>query len=165
MGRSSKKVVRQHGGRTTVRKAVKQTSTLQPLIENGLGAMKKAHKHLIDTTLHAEFDDSLDIDDAFREGHEQENRWDYLLGYKKDGTVIALEPHSAKDDEVAAVIRKRSAALEQMKGHLEAHARISTWLWVASKDVKFASTEKTIIRLANNGIRFVGKVVKARHLE
>jgi hypothetical protein len=152
-------------GQTTIRKAMKQTSPLQQRVENGLGAMKKAHKARIDSALQAKFDDSLDIDEAFREGHEQENRWDYLLGYMQEDKVIALEPHSAKDDEVATVIRKRAAALAQMKDHLEPDARISSWLWVASKDVDFANTEKTRIRLDSNGIRFVGKIVKARHLD
>ena len=152
-------------GKTTVRKAIKKDSNLQPRIVDGLGAMKKAHKKLIDTALHTMFDDSLDIDEAFREGHEQENRWDYLLGYASTNTVVALEPHSAKDDEVTTIIRKRSAARTQLEGHLESKAKITRWLWVASNDVDFANTEKTRIRLDNNGILFVGKMVKAKHLK
>jgi hypothetical protein len=78
--------------------------------------------------------------------------------------VIAVEPHSAKQDEISTVICKRKAAIEQLKGHLLDGARISKWLWVASGKVHFASTEKARIRLDQNGIAFAGTQVTKKHL-
>ena len=160
-----KQVVAKKTGKTTIRKAVKQDSMLQARIVNGLGAMKKAHKKLVVSTLHKEFDDSLDIDEAFRKGHEEENRWDYLLGHKSANKLIALEPHSANDGEVSTVINKRTAALDQLREHLSAGRNVAAWLWVASSTVDFARTEKTVIRLADNGITFVGKMVREKHIK
>ena len=75
--------------------------------------------------------------------HEQANRWDYLLGHAPSGNVVAVEPHSAKQDEITTLINKRVAAREQMRGHLRDGARVAKWLWVASGKVHFANTEKT----------------------
>lgn len=149
---------------TPVRQALKPKSALQQFVKDGLEALAKEHRHYIETALRAEFGDSLDIDKAFLSGHEEENRWDYLLGYMPSGKVIALEPHSAKQSEISAIIAKRKAAREQLQIHLQSHARIAAWLWVASGNVHFADTEKVRRQLDQNGIRFVGKRVLRKHL-
>jgi hypothetical protein len=92
------------------------------------------------------------------------NRWDYLLGHTSSGQIVALEPHSAKTDEISSVIRKRRAAIEQLRIHLRTGLHISSWLWVASGKNHFADTEKARRLLDQNGIEFVGKQVLARHL-
>ena len=97
-------------------------------------------------------------------GHEQANRWDYLLGHAPSGKVVAVEPHSAKQDEITTVINKRAAAREQMRAHLNDGARVAKWLWVASGKVHFANTEKARLRLDQHGIEFVGTKVTSKHL-
>jgi DNA-directed RNA polymerase beta subunit len=77
---------------------------------------------------------------------------------------VAVEPHSAKQDEISTVIKKRTAAREQLKAHLHDVSRVTTWLWVASGKVHFANTEKARVRLDQNGIEFVGTRVTAKHL-
>lgn len=149
---------------TPVRKALKPESSIQQLVKDGLEALEKEHRHYIETPLREEFGDSIDIDKAFLSGNEQENRWDYLLGHMPSGKVIALEPHSAKQSEIATIIAKRKAARDQLQLHLESHARIAAWLWVASGNVHFADTEKVRRQLDQNGIRFVGKRVLRKHL-
>jgi hypothetical protein len=129
-----------------------------------MGAVKDAHRDYFDQAVRADFEDSLDLDEALQAGHEQENRWDYLLGHKPSSEVVAVEPHSAKQDEISTVIKKRSDAREQLKPHLRDGARISKWLWVASGKVHFVDTEKARRRLDQNGIEFVGKKVMAKHL-
>jgi hypothetical protein len=126
--------------------------------------METGHRRYLDEEIRGDFDDSLNLDEALREGHEQENRWDYLLGYEPSSEVVAVEPHSAKQDQVSTVIRKRSAARQQLRKHLKQGARIHSWLWVASGKVHFADTEKARRRLDQNGIRFVGGKVLAKHL-
>lgn len=111
------------------------------------------------------FSDSLDLDDALRSDHPREHRWDYLLGHGSSRRVIGIEPHSAKDDEVDTVIAKKKAALAQMRKHLRSGAVIAAWIWVSSKNDRFADTEVIRRRLDHHGIRFVGKRVLGKHLE
>ncbi|MCK6574822.1 hypothetical protein L6V77_27440 [Myxococcota bacterium] len=133
-------------------------------MKDGLGAVQTTHKDYLSVELRTAFADSIDIDAALKAGHESENRWDYLLGHAPSGLVVAVEPHSARDDEIATVINKRAAARAQLKDHLRPGAKIARWLWVASGKVRFASTEKAGFRLAQHGIEFVGSQVQAKHL-
>lgn len=129
-----------------------------------MGAVKNADREHFDQEIRAALEDSLDLDKALQHGHEGENRWDYLLGHKPSSEVVAVEPHSAKQDEISTVIKKRTDAREQLKPHLRDGTRIAKWLWVASGKVHFANTEKARLRLDQNGIEFVGKKVMAKHL-
>lgn len=149
---------------TILRRTLRSNSSLQGSVCDGVGAVKNAHRAYFDPTIRTAFEDSLDLDAALRVGHEQENRWDYLMGHEPSSEVVAVEPHSAKQDEISTVIKKRSYAREQLKPHLQGGARVSKWLWVASGKVHFADTEKAKRRLDQNGIEFVGKKVMARHL-
>lgn len=133
-------------------------------VEDALGAMKNAHRSYIDAALRSEFSDSLDLDEALRANHNQENRWDYLLGHSQSAKVLALEPHSARHDEISTVIAKRKAARTQLRTHIKPDACIAAWLWVASGRVHFADTERARRRLDENGIQFVGTRVLRRHL-
>jgi hypothetical protein len=150
--------------KTVVRSALRHDSSLQPSVCDGLGAVATAHRNCIEESVRAHFNDSLDLDEALREGHEQENRWDYLLGHSSSGEVIGIEPHSAKQDQISTVIKKRKAALVHLRDHLRDGARVSRWLWVASGRVDFANTAKTTLLLAQNGIQFVGRAIREKDL-
>ena len=150
--------------KTPVRNSLRADSALRNAVVDGLGAVASAHRDYFDSDVRSYFADSLDIDAGLREGREQENRWDYLVGHRPSGEVVAVEPHSAKQDEVSAVIEKRRAARQQLAGHLVNGARITKWLWVASGKVHFADTEKARRRLDQAGIEFVGTRITERHL-
>lgn len=150
--------------KTPVRQALREDSTLQPSVADGLGAIKTVHHVYFDDGIRRDFADSLDLDAALEQGREQENRWDYLLGHTSTREVVAVEPHSAKEDEISTVIRKRTAALDQLKDHMRGGMRVAKWLWVASGKVHFADTERARRRLDQNGIEFAGKKVSAKHL-
>lgn len=149
---------------TPIRKNLVATSELQAHVQAGLGAIDSADKQLFSAPVKAHFKDSLNIDEHLKKGHENIHRWDYLLGHGPSNEVIAIEPHSAKDDEASTVIAKRKEALRQLRPHLRPGAMVTRWLWVASGRVWFADTEKISLRLAQNGIQFVGREVLARHL-
>jgi hypothetical protein len=121
-------------------------------------------RKLVDRSLRSEFADSLEIDENLRRGREQENRWDYLLGHEPSAVLVGLEPHSATTGEVSTVIGKRSAALEQLRGHLKSGRTVTSWFWVASGKVDFVPHEKAVTRLAQNGITFVGSKLTGKHL-
>lgn len=134
------------------------------LVIDGLGAVKSAHREYFDPAIRSAFGDSLELDEAVKAGREQEHRWDYLLGHTSSGEIVAVEPHSAKQDEVTTIIKKQAAAREHLRPHLREGARVTRWLWVASGRVYFADTEKTRRQLDQSGIEFVGTRVTARHL-
>lgn len=152
------------GGKTALRRALLAESSLHDSICSGLNAIKASHRDYFDLPIRSAFADSIDLDEATRVGREQENRWDYLLSHAPSSEVVAVEPHSAKQDEISTVVKKLAAAREQLKAHLRAGAKVSRWLWVASGEVQFANTEKTVFQLAQNGILFVGRTIRAKHL-
>lgn len=150
--------------RPPVRAALEPTSALVEQVEDGLGALERDHRAHLDETIRASFGDSLDLDEAMRPFFPNESRWDYLLGYTPAGRVVALEPHSAHEDQVSVVIAKKKAAQEQLRGHLKKSASVAEWFWVASGKVQFAKTEKAIRRLDEHGILFVSRILLAKHL-
>jgi hypothetical protein len=156
--------VSRRASKTPLRHVLHERSPLHASVKDGMEAVIKSHRAYFDEAIRSTFADSLELDEAMHTGHERENRWDYLLGHSPSGEVIAVEPHSAKQDEITTVIRKRSAALVQLADHLRDGARISKWLWVASGTVQFAKTERAKLMLDQNGIEFVGTKVMAKHL-
>lgn len=147
-----------------VRDALTANSVLRPGVQSGIDALRQSHRKCLARDIREFFADSLDLDSTLRAVHPQENRWDYLLGHAASANVIGLEPHSARQDQINTVIRKKEAARQQLTGHLRPGKRVSNWLWVASGTVQFADTEAARRRLDESGIQFVGRQVLARHL-
>ena len=146
-----------------MRTALQTTSSLVPHVQDGLGALEKAHRALIAQDVGIQIGDSLNLDTAMQPDFPNDHRWDYLLGHS--GKVLGLEPHSAKDDQISTVIDKRKAARDHLNTHLKPGAQVHAWFWVASNRVEFADTERTTRRLDQGGIRFVGKQLQAKHLK
>jgi len=149
---------------TPILASLRSTSTLREHVKVGMGAIEKSHKSYIDEQLRAAFADSLETDENLKKGRDTENRWDYLLGHASSRAVVGLEPHTANNNAVPVVIKKREKALEQLRPHLIDGARVRAWFWVASGKVDFLPMEKATTRLANSGIAFVGKQLLAKHL-
>ena len=149
---------------TPIRRGLRADSTLRQLVKNGLGAMEGGHLKHIEQRIRAKFGDSLDIDKAFEKGHEQENRWDYLLGYSNTGDIIALEPHTASNKEIGSVIRKRATSIQHLRPHLKPGVNVAKWFLVASGRVDFLAIEKARVRLDQSGIEFVGKTLLRKQL-
>ncbi len=145
-------------------KALNANSTLRAKVQTGLAALPKAHKDYVQADVRTAFVESLDLDAAMRDQHPQDNRWDYLLGLGMPAVVVALEPHSAKSDEVTTVITKKQQAERQLGEHLKPGARVGRWYWVASGKVHFAPSGKEPLRLAKAGITFVGTRLQQKHL-
>lgn len=158
------KIVKSKSKNTVLRDSLKKESALQRSVFDGLGGIEPAHKNYFDQAVRADFEDSMDLDLAVRDGREQENRWDYLLGHTPTKGIIAVEPHSAKQDEVATVIRKKAAAKQHIAEHLKDGKRVTKWIWVASGKVHFLALEKTKLQLAQSGIEFVGGVILPKHI-
>lgn len=150
---------------TPVRAALLETSDLQPLVCNGLGAVESSHRDYFEASIRTQFADSLELDAAMAAAYPTDNRWDYLLGHEPSGCVVAVEPHSAKSGEVSTVIAKREKAQAHLRGHLRPGTKVSEWIWVASGRVDFSPFDRVKRRLDQAGIRFVGGQVKAKDLQ
>ncbi len=149
---------------TPIRSGLMASSSLQHLVCDGLQAVERPHLKLIEEDVRSRFADSLDIDKAFHDGHEQENRWDYLLGHADSRQIVGLEPHTANNSAVSVVIKKRAASLQHLRGHLNAGVFVTQWFWVASGKVDFTPMDKALLRLTASGIDFVGKALLAKKL-
>lgn len=148
---------------TPVREALIAQSALAVHVQNGLGAVKDRDKPFIDSSIRTQFADSIDTDEAFRVGHDQEPRWDYLLGHER-GQLVAVEPHRAHTQEIKVVINKKKALQQQLHDHLKDGKTITTWIWVASGTACFTRNSKYQFLLSQAGIKFVGRCVMAKHL-
>lgn len=155
---------RRQPAQTPVRAALKAESFLRSSVKDGLGAIENSHRDYFDVSIRTSFADSLDVDSGLKAGHEQENRWDYLLGHAPTGNIIGVEPHSAKEDEVSTVIRKLRSARDQLHDHLRDGVKVSRWIWVASGGIQFLQVGKTRFELAQAGIHFAGRRVKPKDL-
>jgi hypothetical protein len=146
---------------TPLHVALEPASPLTRHVKEGIQALEKTHRDLVDDAAKGEIADSLDLDGALREAHSQEHRWDYLLGHRTTESVVALEPHSGT---AADLVAKRKAALTQLRPHLRPRVRIAKWLWVTESSVHHADTERWSRLLDENGIELVGKRVRSKHL-
>ncbi len=151
-------------GKTPLRAALRSNSHLLPQVADGIAALRKEHRALLEEDLKPDLADSLDLDAGLHPAHPEENRWDYLLGHGPSAEVVALESHTATDGEVAVLIAKRDAARRQLRAHLRDGAGPSTWIWITEGRVGFAPTEKARRRLDQAGITFAGRKVLAKHL-
>jgi hypothetical protein len=139
-------------------------SSLAQKVRPGLQAVPGTNHRCIGEALRPRFLDSLDLDAATRPEHPDEARWDYLLGHDGTSQIVALEVHSASTSNVGEVIRKRAASRDHLQAHLQSGATVAAWYWVASGRVDFAPHDKTINRLNQHGIQFVGSRLDQKHL-
>ena len=103
--------------KTLIRSGLMGDSSLRGEVRDGIQALAKRDRRCLGDTLHDAFEDSLNLDEALGEGHEQENGWAYLLGHGGTKKNIGLERHGAKSDEITTVINKKEAAQKQLRNH------------------------------------------------
>lgn len=151
-------------GETPLRAALQPESALRSKVCDGIGAVDGKDVDFLAKEVRPEFADSLALDAALLKGHEQENRWDYLLGHAATSALVGVEQHSAKTDQISKVIAKKRAAQQQLRPHLQLGKNVRLWLWVSSGRVDFSPLDKANRRLAEAGIEFAGRQVQAKHL-
>lgn len=123
---------------TVLVSSIHRDSVLRSQVKRGLQSIERRHADLIDTGARQAIADSLDLDAALASDHPDEPRWDYLLGHRSTRKVLAMETHSAHDDQVTAVIAKRRHAIRQLEPHLLRGIRVDAWYWIASGNVSFS---------------------------
>jgi hypothetical protein len=124
-----------------------------------MGAFTKGDRSLIVIGERKRIGDSLDLDEALRLSFPNTNRWDYVFSVPDATKLIALEPHTAKDSEIGVLIDKKRHAAAQLRLHLQPQHGISEWWWVSHGKTAFSRTEQARRRLAQEGIKYLGRSV------
>jgi len=123
-------------------------------------AFANAHSNLIAENQRARIGDSLDLDAASKDEHPGENRWDYIISIPDLQEFAGVEPHSAKDCEISVVVLKKKRSTEYLRDHLQDGYRITRWFWVTEGSVSFSKMDRARRRLDQNGIEFVGRMLR-----
>jgi hypothetical protein len=131
-------------------------SSLRPSVINGAGAIKRKDSQLFSVPGKQMISDSLDLDKAVELQYPNDNRWDYLFSLRTLNKLVAVEPHTAKDDQISVVIEKKKKALIHIRGHFHPQHNIANWIWIPSKKVSFSRMENARRRLDKHGIEFNG---------
>jgi len=124
-------------------------------------ALKAKDRQLVEATERKNIQDSIDLDEASRVDHPQENRWDYIVSVPRYSRLVGIEPHPARDGEVKVVIAKRKFAMTLLRHHLPPRHRVGRWLWASHGRVGFSRMERVRRLLDQNGIEFIGRLVKS----
>lgn len=133
------------------------TSALLQSVSQGMGAFLERDRRLISVGERTRIGDSLDLDAALQPTFPNANRWDYVFSVSDADRLVGLEPHHATDSEISVVIAKKKNASEQLRRHLHPRHKVSEWLWVSHGRTAFSKMERANRRLAQAGIRYVGR--------
>jgi hypothetical protein len=99
------------------------------------------------------------LDEALRQDFPTAHRWDYVFSVPGSAKLMPLEPHTAKDSEISVLIAKKRHAATQLRTHLQPKYAISDWLWVSHGRTSFSRMEQATRRLAQAGIKYLGRSV------
>jgi predicted PhzF superfamily epimerase YddE/YHI9 len=146
-------------GRVLLRSVLLATSSLREHVQAGVGALSKQDVRLIKEPERPRVGDSLNLDEATRDEHPEDPRWDYLLSVPDQSQIVAMEPHSARQSEVSVVIAKKKWAIAVLRDHFGPRHAVARWLWVSSGTVGFSRMDRERRRLDQHGIEFVGRKV------
>jgi hypothetical protein len=142
---------------TSLQAVLDEKSPLRELVRAGMAAFAKEDVKLVAEAERSRIGDSLDLDAASRDEFPQANRWDYILSVPDLGEIVGIEPHTAKDSEISAVIAKKNHATQYLRNHLQEGNRVARWFWVSHGTVSFSKMDRARRRLDQNGITFCGR--------
>src|SRR5262245_1543292 len=104
---------------TRLKKALRESSPLRELVQDGMGAFLSADIKLVAENQRDQIGDSLDLDAASQSEDPQANRWDYIVSVPDLKIFVGIEPHTAKDSEVSVVIAKKKHASAYLRNHFK----------------------------------------------
>jgi hypothetical protein len=123
--------------------AVRRTGDLAQCLKVGLQALGTNSKKIsVPKNQTRNLEGSVDIDDCVKNKYPNDQRWDYVFGYRR--RVYYVEIHPAGTSEVGVVIaklnwlkqwRKQAIALESLHNK-------SSYHWIASKGINITRNSK-----------------------
>jgi hypothetical protein len=143
----------------TIREIISKSEILKSSFCKGLHALEGKHKRLVRTKTPGAVIGSANIDAAASESEPNANRWDYLIGVKKQReNAIFVEVHRAVTSEVDTVLRKLRWLDDFVNRELPGLRRGSfeeEYYWVATKGVHIPHRTSQYRRLALQGLHVV----------
>lgn len=143
----------------TFRQAVEETEEIKNGYQNGLKALGK-YSNKVELGDTKKCEGSVAIDDCTESLYPQENRWDYVLGYK--GNAYFVEIHSAHTSEVSVVLKK----LQWLKDWLNSkapeikklQAKDKAFIWIQTNGYHIPTSKQSKI-IAKAGLKPVSKLI------
>jgi hypothetical protein len=149
----------------TFRNAVEQTPELQGAWRAGLGALLGAHHGCV--VAEGRLTGSVNVDTALAPNHPGDSRVDYAVGHHptngRGETVYWIEIHPASSghiDGILAKFRSLQHWLETSAPRLDEMDRVL--VWVSTGRTAFNARSTQAKRLADAGVRNVGRVLRIR---
>jgi len=144
----------------TFKQAVEETEEIKNGYQNGLKALGN-YSNKVELGDTKKCEGSVAIDDCTESLYPQENRWDYVFGYKGDAYFV--EVHSAHTSEVSVVLKKlqwlkdwlNSKAPEIKK--LQAKDKAFIWIQTNGNHILPKSSQNRL--LAEKGLKPVSKLI------
>lgn len=144
----------------TFKQAVEETEEIKNGYQNGLKALGN-YSNKVELGDTKKCEGSVAIDDCNESLYPQENRWDYVFGYKGDAYFV--EVHSAHTSEVSVVLKKlqwlkdwlNSKAPEIKK--LQAKDKAFIWIQTNGNHILPKSSQNRL--LAEKGLKPVSKLI------
>ena len=144
----------------TFKQAVEETEEIKNGYQNGLKALGN-YSNKVELGDTKKCEGSVAIDDCTESLYPQENRWDYVFGYK--GEAYFVEVHSAHTSEVSVVLKKlqwlkdwlNSKAPEIKK--LQAKDKAFIWIQTNGNHILPKSSQNRL--LAEKGLKPVSKLI------
>ena len=144
----------------TFKQAVEETEEIKNGYQNGLKALGN-YSNKVELGDTKKCEGSVAIDDCTESLYPQENRWDYVFGYK--GEAYFVEVHSAHTSEVSVVLKK----LQWLKDWLNSkapdikklQAKDKAFIWIQTNGNHIITNSKQSKILAQKGLKPVSKLI------
>ena len=128
----------------------------------GIQALKAADRARIDCADTGKLAGSVDVDAAIQPSQPNAQRWDYAIGYRRNAEVIYwVEVHPASLGDVARVRDKFLWVRAWLAGDgSRLQAFEAEFVWISSGRTTFTQSSPAIRKLAQEGVRTVGRSLK-----
>ncbi len=144
----------------TFKQAVEETEEIKNGYQNGLKALGN-YSNKVELGDTKKCEGSVAIDDCTESLYPQENRWDYVFGYKGDAYFV--EVHSAHTSEVSVVLKK----LQWLKDWLNSkapkikklQAKDKAFIWIQTNGNHILPKSSQNRLLAEKGLKPVSKLI------
>lgn len=145
------------------RNAVASTTAIRDRFRDGLGAVRNVDRDRLRCSSPRRLRGSVNLDEALRLSFPNAPRWDYAIGisqHSRSDHAVWLEVHPAASLHVGEVLNK----LRWLKSWLandapELQRLPAHFCWVATGTVSFRRGSREEKRIAQEGIRFPGKLL------
>lgn len=143
------------------RTAVEDTDEIAAGFYNRLDALTTAHKNRISASEPRRLEGSVNIEAALRPTHQNDNLWDYAIGYRvssKIDEIYYVEFHPARVDEVEGVIKKLQWLEGWIFGKPIGDMQKKIFVWVKVGGNRIPGNSRYMREINDKGLRLVPRL-------